>query len=64
MTDHTLPHGPDDVAVWPDGTWGLLGDVWAGDYAYMSDDYEIVRSVDHARLKALGVEEDLDIEPG
>lgn len=64
MTDHTPPYGPDDVAVWPDGTWGTLGEIWAGDYAHMSDEYEIVRSDDHARLKALGVEEDLEIEPG
>jgi len=41
----------DDIAIWPGGTWGHLGDVWNGDYSFMSDDYEIVRLEDAVRLK-------------
>ncbi|MBA4757602.1 MULTISPECIES: hypothetical protein [Sphingomonadales] len=64
MTQDTQAYHRDDIAVWPDGVWATLGEVWAGHFTHRSDDYEIVRSDDHARLKALGVEEDLDIEPG
>ncbi|WP_298193092.1 hypothetical protein [Novosphingobium sp.] len=63
MTDHTPPYGSDDIAFWPDGTWGTPGDVRVGEYAHMTDVNEIVRCDDHARLKALGVEEDLEIDP-
>ncbi len=28
----------DDIAIWPDGTWAHLGDVWNGGYSFMSDD--------------------------
>jgi hypothetical protein len=50
---------PDDIAVWPDGTWASLGDVWIGHYNWMSDDYEKVRLADVARLQALGIAEDV-----
>lgn len=52
-------HHRDDIAVWPDGTWVELGDVWNGDYAWMSDDYEVVPIEDHARLEALGIADDV-----
>ena len=47
---------PQDIAVWPDGTWAELGDVWNGEYGFMSDDYEVVPLEDHARLTALGID--------
>jgi hypothetical protein len=47
---------PNDIAVWPDGTWAELSAVWNGEYQSMSDDYEVVSSDDDARLKALGVD--------
>lgn len=39
----------DDIAIWPDGTWAHLGDVWNGGYSLMSDDYDIplMRRGDH-----------------
>lgn len=64
MPYDTPTYGSDDIVVWPDGTWATLGEVRAGDYAHMSDDYEIVRCDGHARLKALGLGEDLYLDPG
>jgi hypothetical protein len=55
------PYHPDDIVVWPDGTWAALADVWAGDYAWMSDDYEIVRADDVERLTALNLADDLGL---
>ena len=49
------PH-PDDIAVWPDGTWATLGDIWRGDYGFMSDDYEVVWLEDVTRLKQLDID--------
>ncbi len=57
MTD-AQPYRFDDIAVWPDGSWTELDEIWRGDYAWRSDDYEIVRLDDHARLTALGLAED------
>ena len=48
----------DNIAVWPDGTWTHLGDVWNGGYSFMSDDYEIVRLDEAARLKEHGIDVD------
>jgi hypothetical protein len=49
----------DDVAVWPDGSWATLGEVWSGEASHKSDDYEIIRENDSARLKeALGLTDD------
>lgn len=61
MTNTTRPHSIDDIAVWPDGWWATLGAVWNGHYIHRSDDYEIVREDDVARLKELGLAEDFDI---
>lgn len=61
MTNTRQPNHPDDIAVWPDGTWATFGEVWAGAFNHRSDDFEIVRQDDHARLKALGLAEDFDI---
>ncbi|MDQ0304922.1 hypothetical protein [Ancylobacter polymorphus] len=47
------PH-PDDIVLWPDGTWATLEQVRNGDFDWMSDDYEIIDHLD-ARLKAAGV---------
>lgn len=47
---------PDDIAVWLDGTWATIGDIWKGDYGFMSDDYEVVRLVDVAGLKQLTID--------
>lgn len=52
-------HRSDDIAVWPDGTWAEIGDVWSGEYTFMSDDYEVVPIKDHARLDALGIADEV-----
>ena len=61
MTSTQRPYHPDDIVVWPDGTWATLGDVWAGDFGWMSDDYEIVRADDVERLNALDLADDLGL---
>jgi hypothetical protein len=61
MASTQRPHHPDDIVVWPDGTWATLGEVWAGDFGWMSDDYEIVRADDVERLKALNLADDLGL---
>ncbi len=61
MASNTEPYDSDDIVVWPDDFWATLGEVRRGDFSHRSDDYEIVRLDDHARLKALGLAEDLDI---
>jgi hypothetical protein len=48
----------DDFAIWPDGTWATLHEVWAGDYHFMSDDYEMVQQDDVKRLTELGIPTD------
>ncbi len=58
-SDAPLPYSSDDIAVWPDGTWAFIGDIRRGDYDYMSDDYEQVRIEDRARLKTLGILDEL-----
>ena len=46
-------HESDDYAVWPDGTWAVLGDVWKGDYNWMSDDFEVICHNDLNKLNTL-----------
>ncbi|WP_371349210.1 hypothetical protein [Ancylobacter sp. IITR112] len=46
---------PDDIVLWPDGSWATLEEVRNGDYDWKSDDYEIIDHMDDARLKAAGV---------
>jgi hypothetical protein len=58
-SDAPLPYSSDDIAVWPDGSWAFLGDIWRGDYNHMSDDYEQVRIEDQARLQTLGILDEL-----
>jgi hypothetical protein len=53
-------HRRDDIAVWPDGIWAELADVWNGKYNFLSDDYEVVALEDRVRLKALGVTDEKD----
>ncbi|MGK6316868.1 hypothetical protein [Neorhizobium sp. DT-125] len=55
------PHHPDNIVVWPDGTWAALGEVWNGGFSYKSDDFEIVRFDNAARLKELGLADELDL---
>jgi hypothetical protein len=45
----------DDIAVWADGSWATLGEVWNGECTHKSDDYEIIREEDNARLFELGI---------
>ncbi len=45
----------DDYAVWPDGSWATLGAVWSNEYAWKSDDFEMVDQNDTARLADLGI---------
>ncbi|MFG1352100.1 MAG: hypothetical protein B7X99_13130 [Rhizobiales bacterium 17-65-6] len=60
-TMQTPPYHPDDIAVWPDGAWATLGEVWRGEFSHRSDDFEIVRLEDVARLKELGLADDFDV---
>jgi hypothetical protein len=46
-------HSKDDIVLWPDGVYATLGEIWAGDFTHRSDDYEIIRHDDHARLLEL-----------
>ena len=55
----TRPLHPDDIAVWPDGTCTPLGEIWNGGFSFMSDDDEVVDIDDRARLKALGIGEEM-----
>ena len=61
MATTQRPYHPDDIVVWPDGTWATLAEVRAGEFNCMSDDYEIVRLEDVERLKALGLADDLGL---
>jgi hypothetical protein len=61
MANTRQPHHPDDIVVWPDGTWATFEDVCRGDFVWMSDDYEIVGQHDVVRLKALGLAVDFDL---
>ena len=47
--------GIDDLAVWPDGSWATLGEVWNNAYAWKSDDFEMVDQNDTARLADLEI---------
>lgn len=64
MTQDTRPHHSDDIAIWPDGCWATLGDIWDNQFNWKSDDYEIVRLDDISRLRALGLAGELDLDPG
>ncbi|MFG1210452.1 hypothetical protein [Xanthobacter flavus] len=48
------PH-PDDVVLWPDGSWATVEDVRNGAFDWRSDDYENIDQMDDARLLAAGV---------
>jgi len=61
ITTQTLPYHPDDIVVWPDGAWAKLGEVRNGEFSHRSDDFEIVRLDDAARLKELGLPDEFDI---
>lgn len=50
---------PDDIAVWPDGTWTFVGELAEGGYGHKSDDYEIVPLEDVERLRQLGIADEL-----
>ncbi|RWK66814.1 hypothetical protein [Mesorhizobium sp.] len=50
---------PDDIAVWPDGTWISVGELSEGGYGHKSDDYEIVPLEDVERLRELGIADEL-----
>lgn len=54
-------HRPDDIVVWPDGFYATLEEVRRGEFSHRSDDFEIVRLEDVARLKELGLAEDFDL---
>lgn len=60
MTKHK-PYHPDDIAVWPDGCWASLGEVWAGEFDWMSDDCEKVRLEDVERLEELNLAVELGL---
>ena len=48
------PH-PDDIVLWPDGSWATLEEVRNGDYDWKSDDYEVIRYDDTRRLREIGI---------
>lgn len=55
----TRPLHPDDIAVWPDRTCTHLGEIWDGGFIFLSDHEEVGDIDDRARLKALGIEEEM-----
>jgi hypothetical protein len=55
------PWDNDDIAVWPDGSWATLGEIWNGGCGWKGDDYETVRADDVARLTELGLAEEFDL---
>lgn len=57
------PYHHDDIAVWPDGSWASLGEVWAGECDWKSDDYEKVRLEDVERLVELNLAFELGLRP-
>ena len=61
ITTQTPPYHPDDIVVWADGAWATLGEVRNGEFSYRSDDFEIVRLEDAARLKELGLADEFDV---
>lgn len=62
LTPSSTPFAGDDIVVWPDGIWATLGEVRSGDFQHKSDDFEIVRRADKARLTLLGIAEELGFE--
>lgn len=48
----------EDVAVWADGSHAAMEEVERGECSWKSDDFEIVRYDDDARLAALGIDPD------
>ncbi len=54
------PFHPDDLVVWPDGTWATCEQFDNGEFAWMSDDVERVRLEDVERLRELGLVEFID----
>ncbi len=56
------PFDPEDIAVWPDGFWAVLEEVWLGHYSHRSDDYERVRRQDRERLAELGIADEIIID--
>lgn len=51
-----MAYSSDDFAVWPDGTNATMNEVDRGEMNFKSDDYEIVRQDDAARLAELGID--------
>ena len=45
----------DDIAVWADGSWATLREVWDAEFNWKSDDYEIILEEDTTRLKEMGI---------
>lgn len=51
---------PDDILLWPDGTWCYSSDL--SEYAFMSDDYEVIKVGTIRHIKFLeGENSDSDI---
>lgn len=59
IEDTRQPNG-EDFALWPDGSWAQVEDIWRGDYAWKSDDYEIIGYDDERRLREVGIADDPD----
>ncbi|MBA8907949.1 hypothetical protein [Aminobacter ciceronei] len=59
---HKAPRRPDpeDIALWPDGSWAHLGDVWNGEFDWKSDDYEVIGHDDEERLSKTGILDQLE----
>lgn len=53
-TQRRQPH-PDDIVLWPDGSWATVEDVRNSAFNWRSDDYEIIDQMDDPRLLAAGV---------
>lgn len=52
------PH-PDDIVLWPDGSWTTREKLENGHYDWKSDDYEIIDHTDEARLAAVGIMDEI-----
>lgn len=48
------PH-PGDIALWPDGEWATMREIERGEFAWKSDDYEVIDHVDIRRRREVGV---------
>ena len=59
MATRTEARHPEDLVVWPDGFWATLSEVRSGGFSHRSDDFEVVRHNDRARMQELGIADEI-----